>query len=171
MKKKISFLVDNIEYSELLFDISLFVSRHIDDHDILIFFKNNGKPYVYPQCPMMNICDLYGYTGSVVATSIDTARILISAVGPQQKIFYPYDLWTSLPSFSYGSLASVIKHPSLEKFCRSENHQNLIDNNFDEAYNTVENFDGLLPFIKEGNDYLEDILEINQFYERQEILR
>lgn len=171
MNKKIAFLIDNVEYSELLFDIHLFTLEHVDDNDIIIFFKNNGKPYIYPQCPTMNICDLYGYTGTAIATSIDTARILINAIGPQQKIFYPYDLWTNLPSFGYGNLASVFKHPMLEKFCRSEYHQNLIENSFDEEYTIVDDFKGLLPSIKEGKDYLEDILEINQFYERQEILR
>lgn len=171
MKKKISFLIDNIEQSELLYDISQFVNKSNNEHDIIIFFKNHGVPYRTPSCPQMNICDLYGYGGSAIATSIDTARILINAVGPQEKIFYPYDVeWLSFPTFSYGQLNSIFNSKDLLKFCRSESHKKAIENSFDAEYNIAENIECLLPYIMDGKDYLTNVLEIDQFYERQEIL-
>lgn len=171
MKKKISFLIDNIEQSELMYDISNFVDKFCDDHDIIIFFKNHGIPYRTPSCPQMNICDLYGYHGSAIATSIDTARILIKAVGPQQKIFYPYDVeWLNFKTFNYTQLHQLFNSTELFKFCRSESHKKLIENSFDAEYNLAEDIECLLPHIMEGKDYLTNVLEIDQFYERQEVL-
>lgn len=171
MKKKLGILVKNVESSDLTFAITQFVEKH-QDVDVVIFYKNLGRPYFDIPCPQISIADLYGFYGSVVATDLDTARILINSIGPYQKIFYPWDLeWLRLKMFNYKQLNSVYNSSELVKVARSDDHADQLYATFDAHYDVELTFGDLLDLVEPSRDYLTEYLGIDQFYEpRQRIL-
>ncbi len=162
-KKSVGILLDKISPSELCFDISRLTIENTGD-DILVFFTEPGRPYQDILCPQINICDLYSYYGSVVATSINTARRAIQSITPYEIIFYPHDLdWLRIPTFAYEQLREVYTHPLLTKYCRSESHQEIIEKCFGVKYEIVESWGKIIEKAKPARSYLDDCLKINQF--------
>lgn len=162
-KKRLGFVLDAIGPSELCFEISELTLANRSD-DLLVFFIEPGRPYQDILCPQINVCDLYSYYGTAVATSLNTARIVRSSITPYEKIFYPYDLdWLRLPIFAYEQAQSVYADPSLVKFCRSKSHQKIIEKCFGVRYEIAESWDKIVEKAKPARSYLDDCLKINQF--------
>jgi hypothetical protein len=118
------FVVNSIGNSELSHDLLKF----IEDKKIntCIFFQNNIPPIIPPQCTVMNITGLSGFTGTAVATDLDSAVILYNNNSNTDNWIYMYDLPWTHAVIDYEKSLSLLKDFKL--IARSETHKKNIEN-------------------------------------------
>jgi hypothetical protein len=112
------------------------------------------KHAMMPNFAIMQMIEAWSQQGTTIATSLATASQLIGYPGPNQKIYYVWDLpWMRINPKIYGITQEIITNPNLLLLTRSESYADAISI----AYNVerpvvVENLDivKLLEVIKNG---------------------
>lgn len=107
--------------SYLLYHANQFYKTNSTQEDIILFFQNIAKPEVVPVFPLMNISEIYNYTGTGIATSLETASKLLNAPGPSDRYLYLWDLeWLHGVSRSFESYLSIYSDPRLKFIARNQ---------------------------------------------------
>jgi hypothetical protein len=128
---KVGILMSDFSCSQL----SFYVIRNVNEacntspkNDYIGFFENLSGNVIEPSFCLMNMSEVWGFEGFLVATSASTALTLIKAVTPSKKYFYVWDLeWIRNPH-NYHTLLAIYRHPSINLIARSETHAKAIEN-------------------------------------------
>jgi hypothetical protein len=155
--QKLNFLVENMGATQLSYVITQqlnhlsSIDRNIDG---VVFYNTMHKHAMMPNFAIMQMIEAWSQQGTTIATSLATASQLIGYPGPNQKIYYVWDLpWMRINPKIYGITQEIITNPNLLLLTRSESYADAISI----AYNVerpvvVENLDivKLLEVIKNG---------------------
>lgn len=128
---RLGFLVSSLGTSQLAYHIlqgaNASLGRH-RDLDIIAFYQNVSKPWVTPLFGLLNISEAYGFSGVVIATSLNTARKMAGFPGPQGRYFYAWDLeWVVSGGMAYEDMAAVYCNPKVPIIARNDAHAALIE--------------------------------------------
>ena len=115
--------------------LSFYLVRNINlecnsstENDYMGFFENLSSNVMEPSFCVMNISEIWGFKGILVATSASTALTIIKAVTQSKKYFYVWDLeWLRNPD-NYHTLLTIYRHPEINLIARSETHAKVIEN-------------------------------------------
>jgi hypothetical protein len=112
-----------------------------NDLDFTIFYESLAAPVIPPKCAMMGLLEAYSYPGALIATDINLAAKLL-AMPCNRRIFYCYDAAEHTRArYLYTDVLKIYRAPNLELWARSEDHRNLLANNWNRAdVNIMENF-------------------------------
>lgn len=149
-RKKLGFLVKNINSSELVYSIMM-KAMSLEDLDVQLFFVNLDKAVVPNTCATMHIAEAFDFDGPVIATNIDTANKLINFPGPTNKLFFIDELeWMRYPVKQYKVFESIYRNPKLKLLARCEDHKRLIENCWNvKVYGVIESYNFFeLEFIR-----------------------
>jgi hypothetical protein len=116
-------------------EISYLTSREINlylkenyDTDIIGFYETPVKQSFSCEFATMSVCELWGYDGPVIATSLPLADDLIKVITVSRKFFYCYNLdWIFLKYKDYSKLRDIYQHPELELIAPSEEYARIIE--------------------------------------------
>ena len=98
------------------------------EHSYVGFFENLSSNVMEPAFCIMNMSEIWGFDGVIVATSASTALTLLKSVGQCKKYLYVWDLeWLRDPD-NYHALLKIYRHPNIELIARSESHAKAIKN-------------------------------------------
>ena len=76
----------------------------------------------------MNIASLSTFKGAVIATSIETANLILKTASALDRYLYLWDLeWLRKP-IDFESMVQIINNPQLKILTRSKDHQALLEN-------------------------------------------
>lgn len=149
---KTAVLVHDTNISDLNYHVMSELNNMSNTHEVFLLTNNISSRVIEPNFAIINSSRVAcTYDAIVIATTIDTARLLIKAAINSRKVFYLYQLdWLYLP-FNYNEVYDVI-NSDLELIVRSKNHANLIEKVFgrkvdnivpefrlDEIWNLLEN--------------------------------
>ncbi len=128
----INFLVDNIGASQMayyLVEKSNAISE-AGDARIIVFYDQLHRPCRKLLLPAMMMIEAWAQPGVSIATSISTAARLLSFPGPQQKMFYVWDMsWLRNPK-RVGPFTELFRNPELTLIARCPDHAAVLTNNF-----------------------------------------
>lgn len=101
------------------------------NRDIAIFYEEkHGIPSAL-NCGMCHISSAWGYKGDLIATNYSSASKILRMPILGRRYYYIYNFeWLNHRVFSYEPLVSVICDENIELICRTHNHAELIENNF-----------------------------------------
>lgn len=152
---KLGFSIKDLGPSQLSYYAVKNTNAYVrSNHDISIigFYENLIVPCVRPEFPVMDMVEVFGYDGNVVATDLNSAAKLINSFSPAQRFFYVWDLeWMRLPYKQYEALYRIYNSPKLKLLARSDEHARAIENCWDKKVTgIVENFnyEQLLTYIR-----------------------
>ena len=92
------------------------------------FFENLSSNVIEPAFCIMNMSEIWGFEGVLIATSASTALTLIKSVTNSDKYFYVWDLeWLRDPD-NYHTLLSIYRNPDIKLIARSKTHAKAIKN-------------------------------------------
>ena len=92
------------------------------------FFENLSSNVIEPAFSIMNMSEIWGFEGVLIATSSSTALTLIKSVTNSDKYFYVWDLeWLRDPD-NYHTLLSIYRNPDIKLIARSKTHAKAIKN-------------------------------------------
>ena len=140
---KIGIIVDSFSASQLTYTFlkqanSLLERR--SDIAIYGFFENLNKPVTNPNFALMNLTEVYGFDGIVVATNCLQAYQILNYPGPKRKLLYAYDVdWKRNNGLPAEFFLETFK--SFEIWTRGEDYKRLIDSLFNVDSKVNETFD------------------------------
>ena len=149
--KSVGILVDDLGLSQLNF----YLINHINylaktrmDIDPILFFKNVNHPCIRPHCATLNMCDIWSFNGTIIATNLDSALTALNAVNNADNILYLWDLEWLRGKNNYLYNLSILRHPDLRVIARSVHHAQAIENYANIKVHKVVNDINLLGIIE-----------------------
>jgi len=140
--KNFSVLVPNTGANQISFCLINQVNRLFYIHpeiDVMVFYENMHKNCIPANFSTMEISHAFNHKGPMIATTLSTAKKLISFAA-EKKFFYVWDLsWirNSREVSHYEQYESIYTNTSLELIARSESHKRAIENCFNRQVNHV----------------------------------
>lgn len=94
------------------------------DTDVTVFFEDPSPPCLPANFACMPAYECWGFTGTAVATTFETARKLQNCPGPRKRAFYVWDLEWHRPHArrTFDDWASVYREASLPLVARGPDH-------------------------------------------------
>jgi len=153
---KAGILVKKVDNSQLGYYVTKAIN-HIAENfvntDVVVFAREHVVPPVMPLFSTMPETDIWGYDAPVIATDLETARVLIDSCGPTKKYFYVWDLeWLRLGEFSHKQLSDIYNNEEIELIARSNRHYMIIKECWKEPSFVMSDFNPstLMEVIKNG---------------------
>lgn len=146
MNKQAGILIDRMNLSQLGVKLSVALNEiEVDytDLDVILF---NGTQETLPtiaRFALMQQCEAWDLAAPVMATSLNTAQMLLKMPCPTRKYFYVYNLeWIYLQNTPpYSALQSVYQNDDIELIARSDSHYDVLKRCWKEPIATIEDFD------------------------------
>jgi len=128
---KLGISVDVLDTSQLTFSVCNFVSTILSNAleylDVVVFYNVLSSPKVVPPCAIMAQKECWGFSGTVIATNMHTAKSLIFSLKPTKKYLYIWDLEWTILNASFQNYSNVYQHPDLNLIVRSKDHFNIVE--------------------------------------------
>lgn len=127
-RNKIGFMVESLEPSELITQITI-KSLEVNDLDVILFFEKLGRAATFHLCSNMHVMEAYSFDAPLIATNLNTASKLIGFPTPKPKFFFLNDLeWLRFPQKNYDSFETIYRNRELTLIARSDDHAKLMEN-------------------------------------------
>lgn len=118
------FVVNSLGNSELSHDLLKIIADK--KLNTCVFFQNTLPPIIPPQCAIMNITGLSGFTGTAVAVDLESALVLHNNNSNTDNWIYLYDLPWIHTVVDYESCLSLLKNFKI--VARSATHKKNLEN-------------------------------------------
>lgn len=127
---QISFVIDQLSSNQIACIMTDTVNSWLDNNfgiDPIAFYIDNSFPSIPLKFPRYHACDLVGYQGNIIATSLST---ILAAKNSFQghKFFYIQDLeWErGWCKYNKDQTNEILNDTNIVKFCRSADHRDYI---------------------------------------------
>ena len=109
--------------------------------DPIVYCEDVERDCLFAKFPTMQTVEAWGQEGTIIATSLSTAKKLISYPCPQKRIYYVWDLeWLRKPH-NYIPVLNVFSSDRIKVVARCDNHAKVIENTFNRKVdNIIDNF-------------------------------
>ena len=119
--------VDNSQLGYYATKSANWIAEKVTNVDVVMFVKELAVHPVMPLFATMSETDIWGYDAPVIATDLASAKTLLSASGPTEKLFYVWDLeWLRLPDYNHEELSKIYNNDDIKLIARSDRHYMLI---------------------------------------------
>lgn len=128
--KSIAAIVDNLGPSQMSFYLIKRFNNLIKNVDYapLCFYNNLTRPVITPFFGCANISSLSSFKGAAIATSIETAGLLLNTYNKMNRYLYVWDLeWLRHP-IDFNGAMSIFRNPKIKIIARSDDHRRAIEN-------------------------------------------
>jgi len=138
---KLGLMVNNLGPNQLAYSACRNFNTLQDTNvDGVLFFVEKQRRCMPTNFAVMQLFEAYEFTGSLIATDINTAGKLIRFPSTDKKFFYVWDLeWIRMGNQkSYEQLRSIYGNPELKLLARSALHAKAISDVWDKPCEVVE---------------------------------
>lgn len=91
------------------------------------FYNNLSPPVVKPLFSCMNISYYATYYGYTIASTIETANLMLKTHNSSEKIFYVWDLEWLRNAIAFDNVVDIMRDERITLVARSEYHRDLIE--------------------------------------------
>lgn len=116
-------------------------------HSYTIFYQEMVPFCMQPSVPVMNVTEMWGFNGTIIATTLDLAEMALNVSG--DKIFYPWDLEFLRGNKNFMRNVSIYRNPNLRLIARSNDHGIELSNYCNRDPEVVHDLD-IFRMIKNG---------------------
>jgi hypothetical protein len=130
---KLGFIVPDLGLSHRSYALTNAINKFYEggnnsNIDIAVFCENRVEPRVEPYFATFNVTDAYAYAGPMVATSLSTAKKILSFPQLTHKFFYVWDLeWINNATMNFNDFSDIYQNNKLEFVVRSEEHKKIFE--------------------------------------------
>ncbi len=142
----IGFVVDDLSSGQIPYTLTKSANEFLEknfDVNINVFFQDNYMPCVEPKFARFNIKDAFCFDGHLIATSLSTAKIIRNFTR-SKRYYYIYDPTMLAPPIvpeKWSEVYPLMSDHKIKKFCRSQDHFNLVSPLTETDDTIVEDFD------------------------------
>lgn len=151
---KLGFIVPDLGLSHRSYTLTNEINKFYEGEnnsnvDIAVFCENRVEPRVEPSFATFNVTDAYGYAGPMIATSLSTAKKILSFPQLTHRILYLWDLeWINDETRDFKIFADVYQSRKLEIVTRSEEYKYVFEKVWNKEVSHVVADFNLETFIK-----------------------
>lgn len=142
MVQKVGVLVPNLFDSQLAY-MTLTELNNLSslyNYDVSVFFEELTPYLMKPQFGVYNASEIFHFDGNLIATTLDTAKSMLSTLKPVKKIFYVWSLEYLEKNSNFIENIGVFQSTYLELIAPSEDYAKDIRNYCGIYPRVVENF-------------------------------
>jgi len=131
--QNIALLLNNVGASQLAYyAIKRFNQLALENtHSPFIFFEEHASPCMPASFSFMYASEIWGYDGTIIATSLNTADKLRKCIGNKKRYFYVWELEWLRTQANFEQIYDIYNDPSHKIIARCKDHARLLKNNFD----------------------------------------
>jgi len=133
-----------------LIDLGNKIARDHIDIDFYVFNQDWQNPPHTISFPLLQQKNIWGFHGTLISTNLDTTQKLLVMPNTAKKLFYVWNIfeYQSLPNAKH--VYDIYQHPDLTLIGRSVEYSSILQNNFNQTVQTLEDFNygGLLEIIR-----------------------
>ena len=107
------------------------------EYDITFFYEQLSPISIKPSCAIMNISEIWSFTGTLIATNLESALLLTKVISSANKIFYVWDLEWLRQYKNYLYNIQVYLSNELKLVARSIDHAKAINKYCNRNVNAV----------------------------------
>lgn len=110
-----------------------------NQYNFSLFFNDFVPDFANAPLPRFSAFQLSTFTGTLIATSLETAKTCINTIGPAKVILYVSDL-----EWLWGKndfIANIAIFQNVEVVCQSESHKKALENYYNKKVRAVPNYD------------------------------
>lgn len=142
---KLGIYLDNLGINQLAYSVITNTNKFLERNykfDITIFYEDAVRTILPCNFSTMPSLELFGYRGTVIATSIDTAKNLISIPSIKNKFFYVYEIeWLTALNKNAEKILEIYKDENLKLISRSECYKQLLEKMWQKDVKIADDFD------------------------------
>ncbi len=136
--KSIGIIVDAVQNNDL--SIALITALNKSSENISVYYKNVGyNNFIAPRFSVSFLKDCYVFDGALVATSLETAKILQKTF-VENKYLYLWNLEWMKSRLSFRELSDIYLDDSIKLICRSEEHAKKVESIWKKPIGVVKDF-------------------------------
>jgi len=156
--RQVSFIVKDLAPSQQSYYLVQNLNGWLTNpnNDSILFYQNLVRPLVIPKCSALNCAEIIGYGKTLVATTLETALIMLNSATTTDRWFYVQDLeYLRDAHRNYEMAVKVYRSPRLKLITRSEDHRIALEKCFNcEVAGVVENYDfnKLMEILDKGDN-------------------
>jgi len=127
--KNISAFVQDLAVSQKSFYLIKEFNRCLNDTDVStsVFIERPAIPPITPCFSCKSVAFLSGYSGTIIATTIDGTDKILKASNASSKYLYLWDMeWLETPMF-FEPAMRILRDDRLKLIARSQSHAELIE--------------------------------------------
>lgn len=131
---KTGIILDDMSASDKTYHIMNSLNEHVENNrdEIFGFVANVSKKVIPTNFAYSNCSDISNFQkGLLIATSLDTADILVKTRVSSKKCFYVWSLEWLIQPYNYSGLKALISNENLKIITRSQLQADIIKNNYD----------------------------------------
>jgi hypothetical protein len=128
--KSIATIVNALDHTQMAFYMIKELNKTLGDveYSPICFYSTLSHPPVIPFFACMNTSYYSRFDGATVATSIETANMMLKTKNNSRKFLYLWDLeWLRRP-LNFDDVISVLCHSDISIIARSNSHKDMITN-------------------------------------------
>jgi hypothetical protein len=136
---ELAIVVNNLSIGQL----SYLISKQAKNRSIIVFSKESYTMNLNNGFSVLSAFEFLNYKGkNVVATDIESCKVVISNPAIEKFYFYVWDLeWMRLESFDYEDMSNVYRNEKSILVSRSERHALAIEQAWNKKSLIIEDFD------------------------------
>lgn len=119
----IGIILPNLEMNQLAYETITGINQEIlngSNHDYRIFFENLSVQCVTPLCSIMNLAEIWAFSGLLISTTLDNTIFSLKLSTNVIKAFYIWDLEWIRKEKNYLHNLSILRNPNLLLISRSQ---------------------------------------------------
>jgi len=141
----IGFLVDKLDMSDSSICLANFTNKYLDNNpnkSLPVFrLETTYIPYVC-RFSVNEAKQAWAFRGSLLATNLKCANILLDLKIPKKKYFYVWDLeWLYRTDMTFEQYSRIYQNDNLELIARSQEHATIIENCWKKPIDIIKDFD------------------------------
>lgn len=116
-------ILPDMQISQLSYEIITQINSEIisgSPYDYRIFFENISTQCVQPLCAVMNISEIWAYSGILISTTLENTLFSINLKTDCLKFFYLWDLEWLRNKKNYLYNLSILRNPQIKLIVRSK---------------------------------------------------
>jgi hypothetical protein len=130
MHKTTGIILDHIYASQIAYESFTTLNKLVDrNNDIAVFVKNISPTYIPAKFGIFGLHSIHNIlAGTIIATDLDSAEVLINSQTTANKIFYVWDLeWLHNPQ-KKNFLQNTNIYRNIKMITRSQSYSDAINN-------------------------------------------
>jgi hypothetical protein len=124
--------------------------------DVTMFYQDLVPPCLSPNFAVMPLVEAWGYDGLMVATTLATAKKMVSFPRVASRLFYVWDLeWLRMPNRQFHVLDAVYNGATLVLAARCEEHRRVIEDAWGRSVDFVVPDADIISLLNAATEYHE----------------
>jgi hypothetical protein len=142
--KKLGIVIKSPGQTQQFYTLIVQMNKMVEEHsdvDVILFYYDMGVVPMVTKFAMMEIPYAINFDGTLIATSPQSAPLLLSALRPKDRYLYMWDLDWKFRDSSFADNQNIYLNDKIDLISRSVDHDVMIESVWKKPKHIIREFD------------------------------